>query len=116
MTCRLDRLSNGQEGRMLNRRALLLSGASAAVVAASSQATAQGAAAEVKIGVIYPFTGSGAQVGADARLALETAADLINEPHDIDLPLARETGLPRLHGAKIQLIFADHQADPRKGQ
>jgi len=102
---------------MLDRRALLLSGASAALLtAAARQAAAQGAAGDVKIGVIYPFTGSGAQVGVDARFALETAADLINNRHEIDLPLARDAGLPRLGGAKIQLIYADHQADPQKGR
>src|SRR6202041_66369 len=102
---------------MLNRRALLASSASAALLAASArQAAAQGSAADVKIGVIYPFTGSGAQVGVDARVALETAADVINERYEIDLPLAREAGLPRLGGAQIQLVYADHQADPQKGR
>jgi branched-chain amino acid transport system substrate-binding protein len=102
---------------MLNRRALLASSASAALLTASArQAAAQGSAADVKIGVIYPFTGSGAQVGVDARVALETAADVINERYEIDLPLAREAGLPRLGGAKIQLVYADHQADPQKGR
>src|SRR5580704_14795801 len=107
---------NGRGLKMLNRRALLASSASAALLAASArQAAAQGSATDVKIGVIYPFTGSGAQVGVDARVALETAADVINERYEIDLPLAREAGLPRLGGAKIQLVYADHQADPQKG-
>ncbi len=101
---------------MLDRRALLLSGASAAVLNAVGQAAAQSMAGDVKIGVIYPFTGSGAQVGVDARFALETAADIINKRHEIDLPLAKDAGLPRLGGAKIQLIYADHQADPQKGR
>jgi branched-chain amino acid transport system substrate-binding protein len=55
-------------------------------------------------------------VGVDARFALETAADIINKRHEIDLPLAKDAGLPRLGGAKIQLIYADHQADPQKGR
>lgn len=102
---------------MLNRRALLVSSASAALLAAASeQSGAQAAVSDIKIGVIYPFTGSGAQVGVDARVALETAADVINERHDIDLPLAKEAGLPKLGGAKIQLVYADHQADPQKGR
>jgi len=101
---------------MLDRRALLLSGASAVVLTAVGQAAAQSTAGDVKIGVIYPFTGSGAQVGVDARFALETAADIINKRHEIDLPLAKDAGLPRLGGAKIQLIYADHQADPQKGR
>src|SRR6202000_3126061 len=32
------------------------------------------------------------------------------------LPLARGAGLPGLGGAKIRLVYADHQADPQKGR
>jgi branched-chain amino acid transport system substrate-binding protein len=98
---------------MLTRRTLLASAALSPL--ASTLAKAQGGK-EVAIGVIYPFTGSGAQVGVDARYALETAVDLINEVHQLDLPLAREAGLPNLGGAKIKLVYADHQADPQKGR
>jgi branched-chain amino acid transport system substrate-binding protein len=71
---------------------------------------------EVLIGVIYPLSGNAAQVGVDARYAFETAVDLVNNSHDIDLPLAKSTGLPNLGGAKIRLVWADHQADPQKGR
>jgi branched-chain amino acid transport system substrate-binding protein len=98
---------------MLTRRTLLASAALSPL--ASALANAQGSK-EVVIGAIYPFTGSGAQVGVDARYALETAADLINEAHQLDLPLARTAGLPNLGGAKIKLVYADHQADPQKGR
>ncbi|MEP7296330.1 MAG: ABC transporter substrate-binding protein [Burkholderiales bacterium] len=75
------------------------------------------AQAEVKIGVIYPLTGSGAAVGAELRSALELAADIINNgaPGITDLPLAGGKGLPNLKGAKIKLVFADHQANPQTG-
>ncbi len=100
---------------MLSRRALL---ASAALLSSliSRSASAQQTAKEVAIGVIYPFTGAGAQVGVDARHALETAADVINQSVDLDLPLARGVGLSNLGGAKVRLVFADHQADPQKGR
>ncbi|MCL4766673.1 MAG: ABC transporter substrate-binding protein [Hyphomicrobiaceae bacterium] len=102
---------------MLNRRDLLVSSASAALIsAAGSPAFGQSSVEDVKIGVIYPFTGSGAQVGVDARFALDTAADIINEAHDIDLPLAKGKGLSNLGGAKVRLVYADHQADPQKGR
>jgi branched-chain amino acid transport system substrate-binding protein len=67
---------------------------------------------EVKIGVIYPLTGPGAAVGAELRSALELAADIINNgaPGITDLPLSGGKGLPNLKGAKIKLVFADHQA------
>ena len=72
---------------------------------------------EVKIGVIYPLTGPGASVGAELRSALELAADLINNgaPGVVDLPFSGGKGLPNLKGAKIKLVFADHQANPQTG-
>jgi branched-chain amino acid transport system substrate-binding protein len=71
---------------------------------------------EAKIGIIYPFSGASAQIGVDAQKAFETAAEIINKDYDFDLPLARGEGLPGLGGAKVQLVFADHQADPQKGR
>ena len=68
------------------------------------------------IGVIYPLSGANAQIGVDAQKAFETAADVINSKHDFDLPLAKGVGLPGLGGAKVRLVFADHQADPQKGR
>jgi branched-chain amino acid transport system substrate-binding protein len=70
----------------------------------------------VVIGVIYPFSGASAQMGVDAQKSYETALDIINKDHDFDLPLAKGEGLPGLGGAKIRLVFADHQADPQKGR
>ncbi|HVX76192.1 MAG TPA: ABC transporter substrate-binding protein [Bradyrhizobium sp.] len=71
---------------------------------------------DVPIGIIYPFSGSSAQIGVDAKNAFETAADIINKKYDFDLPLARSEGLPGLGGAKVRLVYADHQADPQKGR
>ena len=72
---------------------------------------------EIKIGVIYPLTGPGASVGAELRSALELAADIINNgaPGIPDLPFSAGKGLPNMKGAKIKLIFADHQANPQTG-
>lgn len=72
---------------------------------------------EVKIGVLYPLTGPGAAVGAELRSALELAADIINNgaPGVPELPLSAGKGLPNLKGAKIKLVFADHQANPQTG-
>lgn len=100
---------------MLNRRTVLTSAALLSSLG-SRLVKAQQVGKDVVIGVIYPFTGSGAQLGVDARFALETASDLINQSFDLDLPLARDAGLPNLGGAKIRLVFADHQADPQKGR
>ena len=94
------------------RNVLLGATAAAALLPIASRAQAS----EVVIGIIYPFSGASAQIGVDAQKAFETAAEVINNKYDFDLPLARDAGLPGLGGAKIRLVFADHQADPQKGR
>src|SRR6201997_122075 len=97
----------------ITRRNVLL-GATAAAALLPIAARAQ--TSEVVIGVIYPFSGASAQIGVDAQKAFETAAEVINKNSDFALPLARGEGLPGLGGAKVRLVFADHQADPQKGR
>lgn len=97
----------------MNRREVLLSGVALSLV--GTQAFAQ-AGKEILIGCIWPLTGPTAQIGADARHALETAVDIVNGSHDLDLPTAKNAGLAGLGGAKIKLVFADHQGDPQKGR
>lgn len=72
---------------------------------------------EIKIGVLYPLTGAAASTGAELKGALELAADIINNgAKDIpDLPFSNGGGLPNLKGAKIKLVFADHQGNPQIG-
>ncbi len=82
------------------------------VLAAS---TAVNAAENVKIGVLYPLTGPVAQVGKDAVAAVRTAIDIINNSHDIDMPLAREKGLSGLGGATISIVVGDHGGKPEIG-
>jgi branched-chain amino acid transport system substrate-binding protein len=98
----------------MDRRTLLLGG-TAALAASTLPAFSQNAG-EVRIGFTYPLSGANAQVGVDAQRAYETAADIINNKYDFDLPLAKSEGLPALGGAKVRLIFADHQSDPQKGR
>ena len=97
----------------ITRRNVMLGGAASAAllpIAARAQAT------EVVIGFTYPLSGANAQIGVDAQKAFETAADIINKNYDFDLPLAKGEGLPGLGGAKVRLVFADHQSDPQKGR
>ena len=99
----------------MNRREVLLAGGAA--LAIPGRAAFAQTPAEVTIGILFPLSGSGAQVGVDARHAIETALDVINNPHpDFDLPLAKGSGLPGLGGAKIRIVAADHQSDPQKGR
>jgi branched-chain amino acid transport system substrate-binding protein len=97
----------------ITRRNVLLG---ATATAALMPIAARAQASEVVIGVIYPLSGASAQIGVDAQKAFETAAEIINKDYDFDLPLAKGEGLPGLGGAKIRLVFADHQADPQKGR
>src|SRR4029450_5233651 len=97
----------------ITRRNVLL-GATATAALLPMAARAQ--TSEVVIGVIYPLSGASAQIGVDAQKAFETAADIINKNHEYKLPLAQGEGLPGLGGAKVRLVFADHQADPQKGR
>jgi branched-chain amino acid transport system substrate-binding protein len=97
----------------ITRRNVLLG---ATAVAALAPIAARAQTSEVVIGVIYPFSGGSAQQGIDAQKAYELAAEIINHKYDFDLPLAKDEGLPGLGGAKIRLVFADHQADPQKGR
>lgn len=89
----------------------------AAAIAVCCASTLVQAQQDIKIGVIYPLTGPGASVGGELRNALELAAEIINSgaPGVSELPLSSGKGLPNLKGAKIKLIFADHQAIPQTG-
>ncbi|OYU92302.1 MAG: amino acid ABC transporter substrate-binding protein [Bradyrhizobiaceae bacterium PARB1] len=99
----------------ISRRDVLLGGAaSAALLPLATPVRAQ--AKEVVIGVIYPLSGASAQIGVDAQRAFETAADIVNKNYDFDLPMAKGEGFSGLGGAKLRLVFADHQADPQKGR
>jgi branched-chain amino acid transport system substrate-binding protein len=72
---------------------------------------------EIKIGAIYPLTGAAASSGAELKNALELAADIINNGAKgiPNLPFSAGGGLPNLKGAKIKLVFADHQGNPQTG-
>jgi branched-chain amino acid transport system substrate-binding protein len=71
---------------------------------------------EIRIGAIYPLTGAAASTGLELKNALELAVDMINNgDQGVDLPLVTKGGLPNLKGAKIKLIFGDHQGNPQTG-
>src|SRR4030088_1055621 len=94
------------------RNVLLGATASAALLPIAARAQAN----EVVIGLTYPLSGANAQIGVDAQKASATALEIINKEDDFDLPLAKGEGLPGLGGAKIRLVFADHQSAPQKGR
>jgi branched-chain amino acid transport system substrate-binding protein len=76
------------------------------------------AADAVKIGILWPLTGNAAAAGQASKAAAEVAADIVNNAHPElgDFPLAKTAGLPNLGGAKLELIFVDHQGNPSLAQ
>ena len=72
----------------------------------------------VKIGAVFPLSGNAASAGIHAKYAIETALDIINNPHPElgNFPLAKNGGLAGLGGAKVDVVFADNQGSPATGQ
>ena len=73
------------------------------------------AAEVVRVGTLYPITGPVALSGGRPLAAVKAVVDIVNNKHDLDIPLARTAGLPNLGGAKIELVIADHQGRPEIG-
>jgi branched-chain amino acid transport system substrate-binding protein len=99
----------------MDRRKFLVSAGAATAALGAGPLRAE-TPAEVVIGAVYAFSGATGQIGVDARHAFDTATDIINDEHDLDLPLARSRGLSGLGGATVRVVYADHQADPQKGR
>jgi branched-chain amino acid transport system substrate-binding protein len=75
--------------------------------------TAWAAGQTVKIGVLYPLN---TPQGEDLRAGAKLAADIANGVYqDFSMPMAARSGLSSLGGAKIELIFRNHKADPALG-
>ena len=74
------------------------------------------AAEEIKIGVIYPLTGGAAAAGRELRAGAELAAKIANNTMaDLPMTMAQNSGVKSLGGAKIKLIFKDHEGNPTMG-
>ncbi len=69
----------------------------------------------IKIGAVYPLTGNLAATGMDCKRGVDLAVQIINGKYDLNLPFAKTEGIPNLGGAKIQIIYADTQGDPKNG-
>lgn len=78
--------------------------------------TLSAAEQEIKIGCLYPLSGANATIGRDLQRAAELAAELVNNRNpQVELAMAKWGGIPKLGGAKIKLIFADHRGEPDRG-
>jgi branched-chain amino acid transport system substrate-binding protein len=73
------------------------------------------AAETVKIGVLYPLTGGAAAEGRELRAGAEMAVEIANNVMPVDMDMAKRGGIASLKGAKIELIFKDHEGNPTLG-
>ncbi|RDI22012.1 amino acid/amide ABC transporter substrate-binding protein (HAAT family) [Pseudacidovorax intermedius] len=99
----------------MNRREILMQMAGLGALAMSASPS-WAADDDIVVGAIYPMSGPNAQVGVDARHAIDTALQIINTPTQVDLPGAAGSGIASLGGRKLRVVYADHQADPQKGR
>lgn len=97
--------------RMTRRGFLRLTGAATAVAAGGAwrAAPASAQAGDIRIGALYPLSGSLAKIGIDMKNAVDLAVEIVNGAHPelAPLTLASPAGLPHLGGRKIQLVWAD---------
>ena len=100
------------------KKSTLLFAVAATAAFALGAANPANAADKVKIGIIWPLTGNAASAGQASKAAAELAADIVNNAHPElgDLPLAKGAGLPNMGGAKLELIFTDHEGNPALAQ
>jgi branched-chain amino acid transport system substrate-binding protein len=100
----------------MKRTSLFL--AALSIAASAFGASGALAADSVKIGVLMPLTGNAAAAGQASKAAIEVAADIVNNVHPElgNLPLAAGAGLPHLGGAKLDVVFVDHQGNPSLAQ
>ncbi|HSV92398.1 MAG TPA: ABC transporter substrate-binding protein, partial [Desulfobacterales bacterium] len=69
----------------------------------------------IKIGALYPLTGNLASTGMDCKRGVDLAVEIINGKYDLNLPFAKEEGIPGMGGAKIEVVYADTKGDPKNG-
>lgn len=87
------------------------------LTACSSSKNSTEKISEVKIGAILPLTGPASTTGKTAKDGMDLAVDIINGKYDdINLPFAKEEGLPGLGGAKLKIVYSDTQGAPEKAQ
>lgn len=71
---------------------------------------------EVRIGLLAPMSGPNKGAGVDAQRGAQLAADVVNGLNTlIPLPLAEESGLPRLGNARVKVVVADTHSKAEVG-
>ena len=86
------------------------------ILAMGSICLAADAIKTIKIGVLYPLTGGAAAEGRELRAGAELALEIANGKFPgISMDMAKREGIASLGGAKIELIFKDHEGNPTLG-
>jgi len=70
----------------------------------------------IKVGAVYPLTGSLALAGDNARNGILFAVDIINNEYGLDLPFARSKGISSLNNARLEIVISDSQGNPEIGK
>jgi branched-chain amino acid transport system substrate-binding protein len=103
----------------MRARQLLLSITTALILLALPVVPIAAQPKEVVIGLLYPLSGPAASAGVDEKHAFELFADMVNGKEPM-LPGAfyqQLKGLPGFPGgARLRLVFVDHQGKPDIGQ
>ncbi|MGA8573914.1 MAG: ABC transporter substrate-binding protein [Desulfobaccales bacterium] len=100
---------------MKMRRVLMVSAVLVLALALCWAGCGRAPGKEIKIGALYPLTGNLAATGMDCKRGVDLAVQIINGSYDLNMPFAKTEGIPNLGGAKIKIIYADTQGDPKNG-
>jgi branched-chain amino acid transport system substrate-binding protein len=109
------RPSRPRDHRRLAAAALVPALALLAACTGGDDAPVAASGQKVKIGLLAPLEGPNATAGSEARRGAQLAVDLVNGLNtSIPLPLAAQSGLPRLGGSK--LVLSVQNSAPKAGQ
>src|SRR6266545_500370 len=99
------------------RRSLAAVGAALALAACTGAPTTEQAdvPSQVRIGLLTSLSGPRAAAGRDALRGAQLAAEVVNQPSSVPLPLAGGAGLPGLGGATVRIESGDSAGDPEIG-
>lgn len=113
---------NGEGGRdsasRPNRRDFLKATGVGATTAIAGCTGAMQDTETFKVGAIYPLSGGLAELGQDMKRLCENAVEIVNNPQDGlgPLTLAEGEGLTNHNNAQVEIVVADHRADPGQGR
>ena len=67
----------------------------------------------IKIGAVYPLTGNLAATGMDCKRGVDLAVEIINGKFDLNLPFAKEEGIPSWAEPRSRSFTRTPRATPK---